>query len=486
MVIYAKEDGQRRSRNSAIAVGEGVLRPSLNTIAGNVPRFQSLCLGGIWVVPSSIAWPYAMIYHVMVGDIFIIRGGRELRGEISVSGSKNTALPCIAAALLTKEPVMLENVPDILDVRLMAEIAKGLGAQVEWASQERRLTIRAANLSSFALDDALARKLRGSLLFSGALIGRLGGASLPYPGGDAIGARPLTTHLSALLALGVSIEDNGRVILDGKNIRGALVALEETSVTATENTILAAVLAPGKTVIRLAACEPHVQELIKMLAGMGANIRWSGVSEITTEGVEALRGAEFRLNPDELEISSFAALAAATRSEIAIRGVLPEYLDAVLLQLAKMGVEFRLSGDILSISKPRRSYQGFRLQSGLYPKLGSDHLPPFAVLATQAAGTSLIHEWLYEGRLRYIDELQKMGANAMILDPHRALIIGPTPLSGREISSLDIRSGMTLIIAALTAAGETRISDIHHIDRGYEKIDERLRALGAEIQRIKS
>ncbi len=422
----------------------------------------------------------------MTSTVFQIRGGRALGGEISVRGSKNAALPCIAAALLTKEPVTLENVPDILDVRLMAEIAKNLGASVEWATEERRLTIRAANLSSFKLDDAPARRLRGSLLFSGALIGRLRGASFPYPGGDAIGARPMTTHLSALMALGVSVEDNGRIVLNGGNLHGALVVLEETSVTATENTILAAVLAPGKTVIRLAACEPHVQELVKMLAGMGANIRWSGASEITIEGVGALRGVRFRLNPDDLEISSFAALAAATRSEIAIRGVVPEYLDAVLLQLGKMGVEFRLSGDILSITKPERSYQGFRLQSGLYPKLGSDHLPPFAVLATQAAGTSLIHEWLYEGRLRYIDELQKMGANAMILDPHRALIIGPTPLSGREISSLDIRSGMTLLIAALTAEGETLISDIHHIDRGYEKIDERLRALGAEIQRIKS
>lgn len=415
-----------------------------------------------------------------------IKGGTPLGGEVAIAGSKNAALPFIAAAILTDEEVILERVPEITDVLRMAEIAEILGVRVIWDRAARTLSLTAEHLKTHLIDPDRSRKLRGSLLFSGALLSRIRRAHLSYPGGDAIGARSLSPHFSALRQLGVMVEENGEIQLSGEAMRPAKVVLEETSVTATENTLLAAACISGKTEIHLAAAEPHVQELMKLLTRMGAPAVWKGVGVIEIEGREKLHGATYAINPDEIEVSSFAALAAATRSEICIRGVVPAYLAATLLQLEKMGVEYRMAGSDLLIMKPKRPYRGFRLQSGLYPKLLSDQIPPFSVLATQASGETVIHEWMYEARLRYLEELLKMGASVTILDPHRALVIGPTPLYGREISSLDVRSGMTLIIAALVAEGETLVNDIEHIDRGYEHIDRRLAALGADIERIKN
>lgn len=418
-----------------------------------------------------------------MGSKFIIEGGKPLAGEVIIQGSKNTALPLIAASLLTEETVTLNRVPNIRDAETMLAIAEKLGAEVERDIKQGRVTIRARAIHSFEPDKALSRRLRGSILFAGSLLGRLRNATLSRPGGDAIGVRPLQTHFRALEGLGVKIEDNELIRMDGRPMRGNEITLEESSVTATENAILAAVLAPGKTVIHLPACEPHVQELIALLRKMGADIRWRDVLILEIEGVRRLHGATHTINADELEISSFSALAAATGSEITLRGVDRRYLEAVLLQLGKMGVNVLLKGEVLAIAKPRSPYRAFRIQSGLYPKLGSDHLPPFAVLATQAEGESLIHDWLYEGRLGYIAELRKMGADAKILDQHRAVIAGRTKLTGCDMASLDIRSGMTLLIAALAAEGRSTISDIGHIDRGYERIDERLRELGANIRR---
>jgi len=417
---------------------------------------------------------------------FRIRGGIELEGSIKVAGSKNTILPCIAAAMLTKEPVFLKRVPDISDVSVMIEIARGLGAEIDWRPDREELTIVAKQIKSPVVDDGLSRKLRGSVLFSGALLGRMREATFPYPGGDAIGARPLTVHLQALRSLGVAVKDNDHIFLDGAGLAGGRVIMEDPSVTATENTILAAVMAPGATEIRMAACEPHVQQLVFMLQQMGAEIRWDGVAVLKINGAAGLGGTTFTINPDDIEISSMAVLAAATRSEIAIEGVDFSYLDAVLLQLRNMEVEYQTAGGTLKILKPKKPYISSRIQCGLYPKLGSDHLPAFAVLATQAAGTSLIHEWMYEGRLGYIEELQKMGADASILDQHRAIIVGPTPLRGTEIASVDIRAGMAVVIAALVAEGETLVSGVRHIDRGYENLDERLRSLGAVIERVEA
>jgi len=415
-----------------------------------------------------------------------IRGGRHLRGAIDIRGSKNTVLPCIAAALLTQEKVILNNVPGISDVGVMLKIAQKLGAHVEWDKVAHRLTIEARDLLSSELDEELPRKLRGSFLFSGALIGRMKKASLPYPGGDKIGARPLTTHLNAMRQLGVTFQENGRLELDGAGLCGNRVLLEEVSLTATENTILAAVLAPGESEIHMADQSSHVQELVRLLCAMGAKVAWGDVGVLKIEGVKKLKGANFIINPEEVEISGFAALAAATNSAITICGIERRYLDAVFLQLSKIGVQYQIKGQNLLIEKSHAPYKGFRLQSGLYPKLMPDHLPPFAVLATQAAGESLIHEWMYDGRLGYIEELRKMGANATVLDPHRAIIVGPTPLHGTTIASLDIRSGMTVLIAALVADGETVISGAEHLDRGYEKIEERLASLGAQIERFEA
>jgi UDP-N-acetylglucosamine 1-carboxyvinyltransferase len=306
---------------------------------------------------------------------------------------------------------------------------------------------------------------------------------MPYPGGDAIGARPLDTHLHAFEALGAVVESDTVIRINGATMEGAHITMDEPSVTATENAILAAVGIPGRTVISLGALEPHVQELIGFLRAMGADIGFRDMVHIEIQGGAPLRGAVYVVNPDELEVSGFAALAAATRSELTIDGVAPRYLDAVFLQLRKMGVVFSHDGDSLRIMKPALGYKNFRIQSGLYPKLGSDHLPPFAVLATQARGVSLIHDWMYENRLRYIPELQKMGATCEILDPHRALITGPVTLAGCAMETLDIRAGMTLVIAALVAEGESSLGQIGHIDRGYEEIDGRLRAIGADIER---
>lgn len=418
----------------------------------------------------------------------IINGGRSLAGEIEIRGSKNAALPLIAACLLTDKQVELRNVPEINDIATMISIIEKLGAQTAWDTTKHSLQINAARLHGAFPDKDLSRKFRGSILLAGALLGRARKVTMPYPGGDTIGARPLTTHLHAFESLGVEIQkDDDVLVMDGHAMRGGEVTFDEPSVTATENAILAAVLTPGKTVLRLPAFEPHVQELMQLLQNMGGNIKWSGIFNIEINGAEKLNGAIHRINSDELEVSSFAALAAATRSKITLCGIDPQYLDAVFLQLRKMGVNFSIFGNSrLMIEKPALHYKGFRLQSGLYPKLGSDHLPPFSVLATQGEGATMIHDWLYEGRLRYVNELKKMGANATILDPHRAMITGPTQLHGCDIEGLDIRSGMTLIIAALTAEGRSVISNVEHIDRGYEKIDERLQTIGAEIRRIEN
>ena len=415
---------------------------------------------------------------------FSIRGGFRLAGEIPVRGSKNTILPIIAASLLTSEPCVIENVPTITDASVMLQIAEGLGARVEWDKKNHRVTIQASDIKDDFPDTNLSRRLRGSALFAGALLGRTGRARMSYPGGDLIGARPLTTHFNALKGLGVVITESDVIRLDGTNMRGARVFLEEPSVTATENVILASVRAPGGTEIRLPACEPHVQELVAFLARMGAKIKWRDLYWIEVEGVKELHGATLRINPDDIEISSFAVLAAATRSSITLVDADSPYLDAIFMQLSKMGVSFDAHGGRIEIHKPKSSYTSFRIQSGLYPKLMSDHIPPCAVLATQAQGASLIHDWMYENRLRYIAELKKMGADALLLDPHRAIIRGPTKLVGCETVSSDIRSGMTLVVAALVAEGESMIEGVHHLDRGYEKIEERLGSIGASIKRI--
>lgn len=416
---------------------------------------------------------------------FVITGGKNLNGGIRVSGSKNAVLPLIAASVLVPE-TKLANVPRIRDVDVMLEIIAELGGSFEWTG-EHDLAINTSNLASRPLSDS-ARKLRASVLFAGPLLARFGKASLPYPGGDIIGSRPLESHISAFKSLGVEAADKESINFEVKNKEGGTIILEEPSVTATENLIIFAAGGKEEVVIRLAATEPHVQDLCKFLVKAGAQIDGIGTTTLKVKGGN-LKNVEHSVLPDELEISAFAALAAATHGDVVISPIEAEYLDSVLLQLQKMNVNFKVeaaaSGETsLHILPPLGSYKAHRLQSGLYPKLVTDHLPPLAVLATQAEGATLVHDWLYEARQSYIRELIKMGANSIIMDPHRALILGPTPLYGKEVTTFDIRSGMAMIIAALIAEGETVISDIKHIDRGYENLEGRLKALGADIRRL--
>ncbi|MEK7624401.1 MAG: UDP-N-acetylglucosamine 1-carboxyvinyltransferase [Patescibacteria group bacterium] len=417
---------------------------------------------------------------------FVIKGGRPLAGEIEVSGSKNALLPILAATLLTTELCEIENVPLIQDGENTLNIIRDLGAKV--VRQGKKVLIDSAGLNSFTPPAETVRKFRGSILFAGALLGRYGKAVMPYPGGDIIGSRPLDVHLDVFKSLGADVSETPDHLLKiealpAGRLKGTKIILSEISVTATENALLASVLAEGETVIKLAATEPHIQDLAVFLGKMGAKIEGAGTNTIRVQGVKKLYGAKHAIIPDSDETMSLAVLAAATHSDVLIKSINPEFLDAGLQKLKAMAVNFELGENWLHVKKPIGLYQTSKIQSGLYPKLMTDQIPPLAVLATQASGVSLIHEWMYEGRLGYINELIKMGANAVILDPHRALIIGPTPLRGSEIKALDVRSGMTLIIAALVAEGESVLNEAFHVDRGYEKIEERLQKLGADIVR---
>ncbi len=412
----------------------------------------------------------------------VINGARPLAGRIKISGSKNSAVPLIAAAVLAEE-TCLENIPRIKDVESMLEIISFMGGKYEWLGANK-VFINTKNLVSKPLPDS-ARKLRASILFAGSLLARLGEVELPYPGGDIIGARSLDTHLNAFENLGVELLKGENLHLKINKLSGGLVILEEPSVTATENILLLAAGMDQTVEIRLAAAEPHVQDLCNFLVSADVSIGGIGTTTLKINGSKnSFKKVTHEIIPDELEISAFAVLAAATRSSLDLAPVKFEFLDAVMLQLKKMNVNFSAADNSLKILPPEALYKSHRLQSGLYPKLASDHLPPLAVLATQAEGATLVHEWMYEARQSYIRELMKMGANAVIMDPHRALIIGPTPLYGKEVTSYDIRSGMTMVIAALVAKGQTVISGVEHIDRGYEDLEGRLRGIGADITRV--
>ncbi|MGE5298392.1 MAG: UDP-N-acetylglucosamine 1-carboxyvinyltransferase, partial [Acidobacteriaceae bacterium] len=382
---------------------------------------------------------------------FLIKGGRYLSGEVAVSGSKNATLPLMAACLLTAEECELTNVSDIKDVASLSEILKGLGARVEFGN--RTVKIKAQDLVSSEPDPALVGKLRGSILLLGSLLGRTGRVKVPFPGGDRIGKRPIDTHVAALKALGAEDLSDGSVEFSATKLKGAKIVLEETSVTATENALMAAVLAEGQTVIKLAAMEPHVQQLGEFLNLMGADITGLGTPTIVINGVAKLHGAQVQVIPDSEEASSLITLSAAAKGDVIISKLNPDYLEDYLLKLKKLNVNFETGPDFVHVKEPVSEYTGTKIQCGFYPKLNSDYIPPMSVLATQATGETLMYEWLYENRLGYVAELIKMGANAEILDPHRVKIIGPTKLKGQKITSFDLRMGMTLVIAALIAEG---------------------------------
>jgi UDP-N-acetylglucosamine 1-carboxyvinyltransferase len=422
---------------------------------------------------------------------FVIEGGVPLSGTIVPAGNKNGALPILAACLLTEDEMVLRNVPRIADVEAMLGLLETLGASVEWLSCSE-IRIRAAGVDRFEVDRELAERIRASFLLAGPLLARFGHALMPPPGGDVIGRRRLDPHLDAFRALGATVEH-------GENIKVAApiglspcdFLMDEPSVMATENALMAAALTTGPTVIRNAASEPHVQDLARMLVGMGAAIDGIGSNVMTVHGMKRLRGCTHTIAPDHVEIASFIALAGVTGGELLVRDTIPEDLRMIRLVFDRLGLRTELRGaDVLVpggqklvIRNDAGDYMP-KVESGPWPAFPADLTSIALALATQSEGSVIIHEKMFENRLFFTDKLQVMGAAITICDPHRAIVIGPRPLRGERVESPDIRAGMAMLIAAFCAEGVTEIGNVRQIDRGYERIDERLRALGAHIQRL--
>jgi len=423
---------------------------------------------------------------------FIIEGKQTLSGVYVPSGNKNAAFPALSAALLTDEPVTLRNIPNIGDIRTMIALLEDLGVEVTRHSAHD-VTLRAGKLNKTVPDPTLFSQIRGALVLMGAMLAREGKISLSAPGGDQIGRRRIDTHLLALEALGAEVSYNGDFTLTAAELHGADHLLDEASVTGTENAVLAAVTAKGTTILRNAASEPHVQELCSMLNQMGARIEGVGSNMLTIQGVDRLRGTEFTLGPDYLEVGSIIGLAAVTNSEVLIKNAAPEHLQMTLLVFDKLGVSPVIRGNDILVS-PGQSLEVKPDLGGMIPKIEDAPWPAFPtdmmsvalVVATQANGTVLMHEKMFETRLYWVDKLIGMGARIILCDPHRAVVQGPSRLraEAQGISSPDIRAGMALLIAALAAEGTSTIHNIRQIDRGYERIEEKLGKLGAKITRV--
>jgi UDP-N-acetylglucosamine 1-carboxyvinyltransferase len=428
-------------------------------------------------------------------DQFIIEGGHALSGAVQINGNKNSALKLIPACLLTDEPVTLHNVPDIADVRVMCEILRHLGAEVEWGSGalSHDLKITAKNIHTHKVPPELAKQVRASIVLAGPMLGRVGQIDLPAPGGDVIGRRRVDTHMLALMELGAKIEVDGAFHMQADGLKGADILLDEASVTATENAIMAAATASGTTIIRNAACEPHIQDMCNFLNGLGAQIGGIGSNAITIEGVPRLHGGEFRVGADYLEVGSFIGAAVVTGGELLIQNADPDNLAVIEGVFRRLGVTWETRGkhDIfIPRGQPLTITQDLgkripQIKAQPWPGFPTDLMSIAIVIATQSAGAVLFHEWMYENRLFFTDKLAQMGARIILCDPHRALIQGPTALRGEiTLNSPDIRAGMSMLLAALAARGTTVIRNVRQIDRGYEKVDERLRAVGAKITRV--
>jgi UDP-N-acetylglucosamine 1-carboxyvinyltransferase len=421
---------------------------------------------------------------------FIIEGGYPLRGEVVPSGNKNAALPTMAACLLTDEPIILRNVPDIRDVHTMGELLADVGVQVERLDPHTwRLHARDVRMPVF--DRERFRRIRGSILLAGPMLARLGAAELPRPGGDVIGRRRVDTHFLAFRELGAEVEANETFRLRAPRLRGTDVLLDEASVTGTENAIMAAVLAEGTTVIRNAASEPHVQDLCRMLNRMGARIEGIGSNLLTIEGVDRLSGGEFTVGPDYMEVGSFIAMTAMTGGEVRIRNAAPEHLRMIRYVYERLGVRIEVEGEDVYVPSDQPLTVVPDLGGAIptvadapWPAFPADLMSITIVLATQVDGTVLFHEKMFESRLYFVDKLIFMGARIVLCDPHRCLVQGPSPLYGDVLVSPDIRAGMALVAAALCAQGESVIRNVDQIDRGYERVEEKLRGLGARIERV--
>lgn len=416
---------------------------------------------------------------------FIIQGGKSLHGQVRVQGMKNAVLKLIAATLLTREECVLRNIPRLRDVERMVELVVSLGAEASW-DDEHTLRIRCAEISPKELDRATVKSCRASIALFGPLLARLREVTLPEPGGDNIGKRPLDTNLFALKALGADVDiKDGQYHLSSPGIKGATIILPEFSVGATENVLMAAALTPEETIIKMAAVEPSVQELMKFLGKMGAEVREVATHTLLIKGKKELGGVEHVLAPDNIVAGTFAVAAAATRGEVEIAPVVPFHMESTVEKLKAIGVPVEMGEDWLKV-RPAKELRAFKVQTMPFPGFPTDLQAPFGVLATQCTGTSLIHDPLFEDRMGHMKEMVKMGANATICDPHRVLVTGPTPLYGREMPSLDIRAGATLVLAGLVAEGETTIDHVEILDRGYEQFAERLASLGANIKRVAS
>jgi len=413
---------------------------------------------------------------------FIIKGGKELEGEIKVNGAKNSAGPALSATLLTGEECIIDNIPKVSDILGLLDILSGLGKDVEWLG-ERKVKVKNNNVNPENMDFEKASRSRVSVLLIGALLARTKEFKISHPGGDRIGLRPIDIHLKALRRLGAEIKEEGDFYyIKSGNLRGKEIILPEFSVTATENIMLASVLAQGKTTIKGAAEEPQVQDLAAILNKMGAHIKNSRSHCWEIEGVERLNGFEHKIIPDPNEAGTFLAIGAACGKKVLVNDVIPEHLDLFLEKLEEMGIKFRVLTNSIEIWKPEK-FKPVRIQALPYPGFPTDLLPLVIPILTQAEGRSMLHDPLYENRLNYIQELRKMGADIEIVDPHRAFIFGKTVLRGLTIESWDIRAGASLLVAGLMAEGQTTIKNIEQIDRGYEKIEERLQKIGADIQR---
>jgi len=424
-------------------------------------------------------------------DRFIIEGGYPLQGTVTPSGNKNAALPILAATLLTDQGVVIRNLPQIKDVETMLEILAHLGVEIHRLGN-KELALRARNVKRTEIDPQLTRRIRASILLSGPLLARCGGISLPPPGGDVIGRRRLDTHLMALRSLGTQIEVGSRYEMKTTGLVGREIFLDEASVTGTENTLMAACLAKGTTIIRNAASEPHVQDLARFLNRLGAKISGLGSNTLVVEGVDRLHGGEYEIEPDHIEIGSFIACAAVTGGELLIKNGQPEHLKMILLVLRRLGIGVEVRGNDLFVPH-HASLKVVADAHGAIPKIDDAPWPGFPadlmsvaiVVATQAEGTVLFFEKLYESRMFFVDKLIAMGAHLVLCDPHRVVVVGPARLHGEVMESPDIRAGMALVVASLCAEGQSVIKNIGQIDRGYERIDEKLRAVGARIERVK-
>jgi UDP-N-acetylglucosamine 1-carboxyvinyltransferase len=424
---------------------------------------------------------------------FVIDGGVPLCGTVNPAGNKNGALPILAASVLTTDEVVVRNVPRIRDVEAMVRVLCGLGATAEWRD-ENEIAICAGSVDRDAhVDREHAERIRASFLLAGPLLARFGHAHMPPPGGDVIGRRRLDPHLDAFRALGATFEHGREIVLTAPNggLRAGDVFMDEPSVMATENALMAAALTPGTTVIGNAACEPHVQDLARMLVKMGADIRGIGSNVLIVSGKPELGGCTHDIGPDHIEIGSFMALAGVTGGEMVIKGTEPEDLRMIRLVFGRLGLHTEVDGaDVIVPGEQQLLAQRdvgeykAKVQDGPWPAFPADLTSIVIALATQCSGSVLIHEWMFENRMIFTDKLVLMGADITLCDPHRAIVTGPSRLRGQRLDSPDIRAGMAMLIAALCADGRSEIGNVRQIDRGYERIDERLRDLGAQIERV--